>query len=36
MSTEIKISINNDYLETIANENPYGFINENNELICEL
>lgn len=36
MSTTLQISINNDYLETIAKESPYGFINENNELICEL
>jgi hypothetical protein len=27
--------VNNEYLEMIVTENPYGFINENNELICE-
>jgi hypothetical protein len=35
ISTNLQITTNIEYLETIAKENPYGFINENNELVCE-
>ncbi len=30
-----QIIIDNAYLEMLMGENPYGFINENNELVCD-